>query len=156
MPTADDPRGGSRRSGSEHDGDTPAKRELVVADASAIVSLLIDPGERGEAIAAHLRDAAVLAPTLLPFEVANVLRRRKNAGLLSGAEAALAHADLLDLPIDLWPWEALATRAWELGSNLSSYDASYVALAEETNATLLTRDQRIAAAPGIRCRVEVV
>lgn len=130
--------------------------QLVVADASAIVTLLIDPGEGGEAIAAHLGDAAVLAPTLLPFEVANVLRRRRNAGLLSDAEAALAHADLLDLPIDLWPWEALATRAWELGDNLTSYDAAYVALAEETNATLLTRDGRLAAAPGVRCRIEVV
>ncbi|RXZ68322.1 type II toxin-antitoxin system VapC family toxin [Agromyces albus] len=133
-----------------------AHRPLVVVDASAIVTLLIDPGEPGEVIASRLRDAAVLAPALLPFEVANVLRRRMNARLLSGAEAALAHADLLDLPIDLWPWEALATRAWELGSNLSSYDASYVALAEETDATLLTRDRRIAAAPGIRCRVDVV
>lgn len=156
MPTTTDRRDGPNRSGSEHHGDTRARRRLVVADASAIVTLLIDPGERGEVIAAHLRDAAMLAPTLLPFEVANVLRRRRNAGLLSAAEAALAHADLLDLPIDLWPWEAIATRAWELGGNLSSYDASYVALAEETNATLLTRDGRIAAAPGIRCRVEVV
>jgi predicted nucleic acid-binding protein len=156
MPTAADRRGSSSRSGSDQHSETRVRRRLVVADASVIVSLLIDPGEAGEAIAAHLRDAVILSPSLLPFEVANVLRRRKNAGLLSGAEAALAHADLLDLPIDFWPWEAIATRAWELGSNLSSYDASYVALAEETGATLLTRDRRIAAAPGIRCRIDVV
>jgi predicted nucleic acid-binding protein len=156
MPTAADRRGGSRQSGFEDRGDTRFQRRFVVADASVIVSLLIDPGEAGEAIAVQLSDAAILAPALLPFEVANVLRRRRNAGLLSGAEAALAYADLLDLPIDLWPGEALATRAWELGSNLSGYDASYVALAEETDATLLTRDGRIAAAPGIRCRIEVV
>ena len=130
-------------------------RRLVV-DASVVVTLLIDPDEAGETVAAQMRTAELLAPGLLPYEVANVLRRRRNAGLLSTAEAALAHAELLELPIDLWPWEAIAGRAWDLGANLSSYDAAYVALAEATDALLLTRDARIASAPGIRCTVQVV
>ena len=103
-----------------------------------------------------MRHTTLLAPELMPFEVANVLRRRRNAGLLSAAEAGLAHAELVDLPIDLWPWHAIASRAWELGANLSSYDAAYVALAEQTDAPLLTRDARLASAPGIRARVELV
>ena len=103
-----------------------------------------------------MRHTTLLAPELMPFEVANVLRRRRNAGLLSAAEADLAHAELVDLPIDLWPWQAIAARAWELGANLSSYDAAYVALAEQTDAPLLTRDARLASAPGIRARVELV
>ncbi|WP_218154948.1 type II toxin-antitoxin system VapC family toxin [Agromyces sp. CF514] len=125
-------------------------------DASAVVSLLIDPSDAGEAIAAHLANARMLAPALLPYEVANLLRRRRNAGLLSDGEASLAHAHLLDLPIELWPWETLAARAWQLGPNLSSYDAAYVALAEQVGATLVTRDARLVAAPGIRCELVVV
>jgi predicted nucleic acid-binding protein len=131
------------------------RREFLVVDASVIVSLLIDPGSAGSAIAARLGSSALMAPTLLPFEVANVLRRRRSAGLLSPTEATLAHDDLLTLSIEMWPWETLAGRAWQLGDNLSSYDAAYVALAEMTGATLLTRDKRIAGAPGATCVIEV-
>jgi predicted nucleic acid-binding protein len=42
-----------------------------------------------------------------------------------------------------------------LNFRLSSYDASYVALAEAIDATLLTLDKRIARAPGVRLRCEV-
>lgn len=130
-------------------------RETLVVDASAIVSLLIDPGAVGRLIATRLSDAALLAPALLPFDVANVLRRRRNGGLLSSAEAGLALEGFAEMPIDLWPWETVAGRAWALGDDLSSYDASYVSLAEQTNAILVTRDKRLAAAPGLRCTVEV-
>ncbi|WP_022885539.1 type II toxin-antitoxin system VapC family toxin [Glaciibacter superstes] len=130
-------------------------RELVVVDASVIVSLLIDPGPTATAIATRLGDATLIAPAVLPFEVANVLRRRRNAGLLSPGEAAVAHDAFIELPVDLWPWEVMAARAWQLGDNLSSYDASYIALAELTNATLLTRDKRIAGAPALKCAVTV-
>ena len=131
--------------------DVPAP---LVVDASAIVTLLIDPGAAGEAVAARMRHATLLAPALMPFEVSNVLRRRRNAGMLSAAEADLAHAELVELPVELWPWQATATRVWELGANLSSYDASYVALAELINASLVTLDRRIARAPGLRCSVQ--
>lgn len=130
-------------------------RPLIVVDASAVVSLLIDPASAGAAIARRMKDSVLLAPELLPFEVANVLRRRCRAGLLSKTEAALAHDGLLELPIELWPWEVIAERAWQLGENLTSYDAAYVALAERVAATLITRDKRIAGAPDLRCDIEV-
>lgn len=50
----------------------------------------------------------------------------------------------------------LAARAWELGPNLSTYDAAYVALAEHLDATLVTTDARLARAPGPRCTIEFV
>ena len=50
----------------------------------------------------------------------------------------------------LWP------RAWQLRSNLSAYDALYVALAEQLNLSLLSADGRLARAPGLRCQVRVV
>jgi predicted nucleic acid-binding protein len=49
----------------------------------------------------------------------------------------------------------LALRIWELRQNLTAYDAAYIALAEALRAPLLTRDRRLASAPGIRTRVEV-
>lgn len=47
-------------------------------------------------------------------------------------------------------------RAWELRDNATPYDAVYVALAELLGCPLLTGDQRLARAPGIRCPVEVL
>lgn len=132
-----------------------ASGDVVVADASAILAVLIDPSAVGDAIAHRLSTGAVIAPALLPFEVTNVLRRRRNSGLLSERDAVLALRCFGDLPIDLWPWTAFAERAWQLGRNLSSYDASYVALAEHVGAPLVSRDARIGRAPGPRCTVEV-
>ncbi len=51
----------------------------------------------------------------------------------------------------------LRPRMWALRHNLSAYDATYVALAEMTNAkALLTTDARLARAPGTHCLVEVL
>jgi predicted nucleic acid-binding protein len=40
--------------------------------------------------------------------------------------------------------------------NLTAYDAAYVALAEALEAPLVTRDRRLADAPGHRADIEVV
>jgi predicted nucleic acid-binding protein len=125
----------------------------VVCDASALVAVLLDSGPDGHWATDQLQDAQIAGPALLPFEVANIIRRHELAGLVSPDQAAQAHADLLDLAIELWPYELLASRVWELRRNLSSYDASYVALAEATNGMLVTLDRAIAGAPGLRCTV---
>ena len=123
----------------------------VVCDASALVALLLDGGSTGRWVAEALTGADLVAPSIVAFETANIIRRHELAGLVSADQAAQAHADLLDLEIEQWPYELLATRAWELRRNLSSYDASYVALAELTGATLVTLDGRVGRAPGLRC-----
>lgn len=125
----------------------------LVCDASALVALLVDSGPAGSWAAETLSGAELAAPALLPFEVANVLRRHERQDLISADQAAQAHADLLDLAIEYWPYELLAQRAWELRHGLTSYDATYVALAELTSAALVTLDSAIAAAPGVRCEV---
>lgn len=125
----------------------------VVVDSSALTALLIDSGPDGKWVAAAVAGAALAAPSLVGFETANILRRHELAGLISPDQAAQAHADLLDLAIEHWPYELLATRAWQLRQNLSIYDASYVALAELLVATLVTLDRRIGGAPGTRCAI---
>lgn len=125
----------------------------VVCDASALVALLLDGGPDGCWVTEALAGFDLLAPSLVAFESANVIRRHELAGLVSADQAAQAHADLLDLAIECWPYQILASRAWELRRNLSSYDASYVALAELTGATLVTLDRRISRAPDLRCTI---
>lgn len=125
----------------------------VVCDASALVALLLDGGPNGRWVTEALSGAELAAPSLVAFEAANVIRRHELAGRVSTDQAAQAHADLLDLALEQWPYEILASRSWELRRNLSSYDASYVALAELTGATLVTLDRRISRAPDLRCQV---
>ena len=129
---------------------------LLVVDCSAIVELLLDPGDRGAAVAAHLHDRALAAPSLLPFEVTNVLRRQRQAGLLTPAHADRAYADWCDLPVDLWAFATVADRLWRLAGSLSAYDAAYVALAELLQAPLLTCDRKLAGAAPQTCAVVVL
>jgi predicted nucleic acid-binding protein len=57
----------------------------------------------------------------------------------------------VQLNIEHWPYELLAPRVWSLRTNLSSYDASYVAVAELINAPLITLDRHIGREPNLRC-----
>lgn len=72
---------------------------------------------------------------------------------MSAQDAADAHQQLRELPVDWWGYSALADRTWSLRHNVTTYDASHVALAEMLDAPLVTLDRRLARAPGIRCEV---
>ena len=96
------------------------------------------------------------APHLLDVEVAQVLRRYALAGDVDAERCCAALDDLAGLPLSRYPHDFLMSRVWDLRANLSAYDAVYVALAEALDAPLLTRDQRLANAPGHRARVELV
>ena len=125
--------------------------EYSPARASALVALLLDGGPDGRGVTDTLSGVELAASSLVVFESANVIRRHERANLITADHAAQAHADLLDLTIELWPYETLAPRAWQLRHNLSSYDASYVVLAELIEVTLVTLDHRISSTPNLRC-----
>ena len=124
----------------------------TVVDASVVVAALADDSDVGRWAERVLGSGVLAAPDLMPYEVANVLRRATARGELSDDVARLAHADLLDLTVELVGYEAVAGRAWELQRTVTVYDASYVALAEAWQAPLATLDQRLSRAPGPRCR----
>lgn len=123
----------------------------TVIDASVLVAWLIDGEADGQWAEQVVLARDLVAPHHLPAEVANVLRRLEAAGRVGPETASLAHADLLELPIALVPYEPLAERAWVLRRTLTSYDAAYVALAERLDAPLATLDRRIVRAPGPTC-----
>jgi predicted nucleic acid-binding protein len=124
---------------------------IVVADASVVVPALVDGGSSGDAARAALSATDLLAPALLDVEVVHVLRGRVRAGKLVAALASHALDRLAELPIERYDAVPLLSRMWELRDNLTAYDASYVALAEVFEATLVTADLRQVEASGPRC-----
>ena len=129
---------------------------MIVVDASVIVTGLGDDGDDGDRVRARLRIERLVAPHVIDLEVVSAWRRLVAAGHLDQRRAMLALADLGSLRLDRVPHGPLIDRCWELRDNLTVYDAVYVALAELMEVDLLTADARLAAAPGIRCRVEVL
>jgi predicted nucleic acid-binding protein len=130
---------------------------VIVLDASAVLDLLLTT-ERGALVAARIEDPGVglHAPHLLDLEVAQVLRRRVAAGELSVGSAEQALDDLMAIDVERHAHEPLLRRVWHLRSNLTAYDAVYVALAEVLDCELLTCDARLARAPGVAARVVVI
>lgn len=130
---------------------------MIVLDASALVELLLGT-IRGRSIGARLADPALglHAPHLVDVEVAQALRRYEREGDLDADSAASALEDLRSLDLERHAHEPLLDRVWALRQNLTAYDAVYVALAEALDTTLLTCDGRLARAPGVAGRVELV
>lgn len=124
----------------------------VVVDASALLdALLVDGAAR-----AHLSTANLHAPDLIDAEVLSVLRRLVLAGKLAETDGRKALDVAGHLGLRRHPSRTLWGRAWQLRTNLSAYDALYVALAEQLEVPLLTSDGRTTRAPGLKCRVELL
>ncbi|MGH7312901.1 MAG: type II toxin-antitoxin system VapC family toxin [Candidatus Rokuibacteriota bacterium] len=129
----------------------------MVVDTSAVLEVLLNTRASAR-IAERLfaPNETLHAPHLLDVEIAQVLRRYARAGELDPARGRQALDDLADLPLFRYPHDLLLKRIWELRNNLTAYDAAYLALAEALAAPLVTRDKRLASAPGHRVRVVVV
>ena len=128
-------------------------RRLVV-DASVVVDLL---GRfRSEPIEALLfaADAALAAPALLDVEVLQALRRLDLQGAIPASRDDLTDS-LRALRIRRYPHGSLLEEIWSLRRNLTAYDATYIALARQLDATLVTRDDRLARAPDLGIAVLV-
>lgn len=130
---------------------------MIVVDASAALEVLLRT-PAAMAVEERLFDPGktLHAPHLIDVEVAQVLRRYAASGEADPDRCRAALSDLADLALIRYPHDIFLPRVCELRGNLTAYDAVYVALAEALDAPLLTRDQRLANAPGHRARVEVV
>lgn len=121
----------------------------AVIDASAIGAVLF-----AEAESRAVEDAAVgrplLAPTLLPYEIANIGLKKLRRGQIDTAAVTAAVAMYEDADVRLMPVDTDAVFALAAAIGLSAYDASYLWLARELNAELLTLDHALAAAAGTR------
>ena len=119
--------------------------DAAVVDASALGAILFNEPE-GPALAQRLGGAALVAPGLLLYEIANVCvtkirRHRHLRDNLFAAFALLERFDIEFVDVDHREVVALADR-----SGLTAYDASYLWLARRLDAALITLDAVLAAA----------
>jgi predicted nucleic acid-binding protein len=125
---------------------------VIVVDASAAVLALLNDGEARSQLAA----GSLASAHLVDSEVAHALRARVIRAEIDGADGERAIRRWARLGIGRLAVVGLLDRVWELRSNLTSYDATYVAIAEALDAALLTADGRLARVPGPRCPITVV
>jgi predicted nucleic acid-binding protein len=130
---------------------------VIVADASALVDVLLRT-RQADAVEARLLNSGLTlhVPHLIDAEVAQALRRHAAAGVVTAERGSGLLADFVDLPMQRHQHDWLLPRVWELRHNLTAYDAVYIALAEALGAPLVTRDARLAGAPGHSAKVEVM
>ena len=129
---------------------------MIVVDASALIEVLLrTPAASVVENLLFAEGQTLHGPHLLDVEVAHVIRRYAARGEIDGDRGRAALTDLSDFPLQRYPHDFLLPRVWELRNNLTAYDAVYVALAEALDATLLTRDQRLAALAGHFTGVEL-
>jgi predicted nucleic acid-binding protein len=127
---------------------------LIVLDSSAVIDWLLQT-TAGLRIWSRIRRESVHAPHLLDLEVADVLRRLVRGGTLPAWNAGEALKILRDFQIVRYPHVTFLPRIWQYRHTLSAYDAAYVVLAETLDATLITRDARLAAAHGHGATIEL-
>ena len=127
---------------------------MIVIDASAIVDYLLEFEPQASWAAEHMAGAGSLhAPHAVDVEVLATFRRRVLGSQLSAARARAALDDFHALPIRRYPQKPFLERAWELHANLRVPDALYAALSEVLDAPLVTTDQRLVGAPGLRAEI---
>ena len=129
---------------------------MIVVDASVMVTALADDGADGALARQRTVGEQLLAPHLIDIEVVSALRRLVSAGERTEARALQAVNDLQNLRMQRVSHQRMLSRCWQLRSNMTAYDAAYVALAERTGLALVTADAKIANAPGIACTVELL
>ncbi|MBS3934236.1 MAG: type II toxin-antitoxin system VapC family toxin [Truepera sp.] len=116
-----------------------------VLDASVLAAWCFREPRASEALA-KLQDSDLYAPTLLAYELTSIARKKAAAdpqklGLLTEAlQIALA------LPIHWIEVDHTAVLRLAVAVNLTTYDASYLYLAQLLGTSLATFDQRLAQA----------
>ncbi len=129
---------------------------MIVVDASVLANAIGDDGLDGARARSALSGNELSVPDLVDLEVVSVLRRRWLAKTMSAKRFATAVADLASVPADRYPVLPFMPRAYQLRANVSAYDATYIALAEQLDCALITADTRLARAHGPRCSITIL
>ncbi len=126
--------------------------DVVVVDTSIVIKWVLSEPDTHAAemllINWSSKKVTVLAPTLLAYEVANVLYQNVRKGTISQERAKEALAEILNMGmvLDSSQISDIGRRSIELSKQFglpATYDAHYLALAEREGCELWTADTRM-------------
>lgn len=110
-----------------------------VIDASALGALVFaEPG--ADSVVAALTDAELIAPLLLPFEVASICRKKSRALPEQRERFLKVFSRIGNMGIRYAEIDFAEVTALALDHGLTTYDAAYLWLAIENEAFLVTLD----------------
>lgn len=115
---------------------------MIVLDASAMVEALV--GRDADTALLDSLAGDLGAPHLLDVEVLSALRGLELGHRIAATVAEQARLDYFAFTITRYDLEPLAERIWALRHQLTTYDASYLALAEALSVPLFTCDAKLA------------
>ena len=123
---------------------------IGVVDTSALIRMYIPDGPLPDGLSEFFQGVergfnSAVAPELLVVETANVINKKRKSGELSDDESDRLLADILSVPIRLFPHTPLLSRACELTRefNLTVYDTLYLSLAEDRGAVIFSADNQL-------------
>jgi len=128
---------------------------MLVIDASAACDLLLRT-HRSTAIARVLEspDSSLHAPSIFVAECLSVARRRRLRQELTATDVDRFITELFELDVQQHDIDEMQSRLMtRLFANVTAMDAAYVSLAQQLDATLVTLDERLAAAAARQCDV---
>lgn len=129
----------------------PLQPFRCVVDASVAIKLFVaedlsDNAARLFGVLTTGSAAELLVPDLFYIECANILWKHVRRFGFPVSDARAAIQELGALALASVPTSELTVRALEIAvaAGITAYDASYVALAERANTSLVTADERLA------------
>jgi len=113
---------------------------VLVVDTSAVLHALVARPADPDLVTRLTEDDDWHAPHAIDVEILHALRGLVLGSKIGAGRAGEALTDFADLRIRRYPHAPLVERAWELRSNLTAYDAVFMALSEMLDAPLVTCD----------------
>ena len=122
----------------------------IIIDASVLAKWFL-PSEEESELALKIRDDfaasrfSISFPSLVFYEVSNLLKSAVLRSRLNREKAVKIYQDFLELDFEIYLTDELLRNSLEIAlkSDISSYDAAYVALAQYLRAPLFTADQKL-------------
>ncbi len=124
------------------------KPALYVVDSSVYISYLLPDESFPDSLKQIFRKftlhkADFVAPTILKYEIGNALRSSVRQKRIKETEAIEIYETFIKFPIHYSTPNYQDILRLSLERNLSFYDASYLCLAQEKKAKLLTLDKKL-------------
>ena len=117
----------------------------AVIDASVLVKLFFEEDHSQAAERFVQETGELFAPDLIWSEVTNVIWKRHRRGDISQADAAEMAAQIIGMPLRIYPSAELIPDALDLAMQFDRtvYDGLYVALAVKTKSVMISSDERL-------------